>query len=207
MSNVIQNIGYYKINDTFTVKYDAVFNSCVHLVKNKEVTIEVPPGLVLDSYDIPTGTFSILDNTWTIPLIVGKKGWEALFTFKVLSDCYSSFLINFLIDEGDDCQDCFNLPNYCVEVRGLSCCSLLPCLEGLATNVNKFVTEGLNVTEVNVGASLVPTQIIAVMVNSFEVDYQDDALTGFMSYVIEDTKIKFSEPVTGTIRVKYLTLT
>ena len=60
-------------------------------------------------------------------------------------------------------------------ITGLSCCSLLPCLEGLVVNSNKFVDEGLNITEVDPGVALTPGQILFVSVNGFEVDYQDDA--------------------------------
>jgi len=206
MINEVKNIGFYQIGDTFQILLNTVNNSCKNRITDEiTMTITLPPGIALDSYDVPKGVFSILDNTWTLESILPLTTVEGLFTFRILEDCHSSFLIKFDIEVENSCNDCFQTPNYCVDVRGLSCCSLLPCLEGLVVNSNKFVDEGLNITEVDPGVALTPGQILFVSVNGFEVDYQDDALAGYMSYVIEGTKIKLSEAITGIVRVHYLT--
>lgn len=204
MTEDIKNIGFFQLGDTFTLKLSTVLNICSYQVKNVEVALTIPPGVVLADYTIPKGQYNTVDNIWSIPTVLPKQLIEPEFTFQI-TECATSFQFEFNITVPQSCDECFNVPKYCIKVEGLSCCSLLPCIEDLITpGVEKVVYDMNNETEIELGVSVTPNNLLMVTVNGLEVDDQTNAVPGFMYYTLVGSKVVFSSSVTGIGRVKYL---
>ncbi|MCA9397880.1 hypothetical protein KC573_03545 [candidate division WWE3 bacterium] len=128
MSNTIATIDYEFISpgDLICTPIDSVFNSSGTTVDDVKVVIDVPDGVVFDSYNVTQGLYNSLNNEWQIGTMRVNQTVSGVICWRVTDDCLAPYKFDLIAVSagGSLCIGEEDLNSGCIVVKGLTTCQV-----------------------------------------------------------------------------------